>query len=520
MLRFLLCLALLFLSVTLLKADAPQVPASELYATATRHLREGQVFQTAINDLQKAVSQDPKNGSYHIALGCADADRAASLAYAAQWTKTLNDDQVKYPKELADWEAAQRDPKSDDYGSARPTPPPDDLFFRTKDDGRLFRLTETQSATQIKTLSQAATQEWSLALSLAKTSAEKAAAEYIQGWGLQLLVSATSDTAKPLTDTDGQTSKPKLGDVGKLFETATKDAPDNAVYWQSLGDVRHDLKAQSDNDAEPEAEPSILTAYRQSLKLKPGNASLWYRIFDMLQKSDPDEAEKALTQAARYDSGNAYPQYQLAALEFKKTKYDTRPDSYGSQDEVQQKVEAARPSMQESQSRTAGENAISDMERGNAAAMFRNPAYDAPIPPMMKIAWDYWKFERELFVGYAGLRELARSAVGYADFLVWEKNFSGAERAARASIGAGYKMIGDWPVKDETPGDGSILNSLVGIAVAAIGYRELTQIGQASGDPVMAEQTKSEEAAFRQQTDIYRKAIQANLATDTIYDDY
>ncbi len=517
MLRFLLCFLLLILTIVPIRADDALVPAPERYATATRHLREGQVFQTAINDLQKAVSQDPKNGSYHLALGCADADRAASLGYAAVWAKQFQDARTDYPKQLADWEAAQQDPKSDGHGTFRPTPPPDEFFVHTKDDGRLFGLTETQSAAQINALSLAAQSEWRQAIALAKNPKDRAEAEYTQGWGLQILAWATSGVTKPIIGPDGLSSQPKPEDAVEPLEAATKDASDNAVYWQSLGDAHYNI-AKDDRDTDP----VTLDAYRRSLKIKPGNSDLWYRLFDMQQKSDPDEAETDMRQAARYDSSNAYPQYQLAMIEFKKTKYNTR---YDAADNIEQKVEAARPSMQEMQSRIAAQNAINNMERGNTAAEFRNPVYQAPLPSMLIAAWRFWETMRDTFwdiahmTRFSDLREMARSARGYADFLVWEKNYPEAERAARASIGVGDKMAGDWPVKDQVPGDGSIMNSLVGISIAGMGYKALTQIGQSSGDASMAQQTSAEQAAFNQQVAAYKKIL-ANAATISVYDLY
>ena len=139
--------------------------APELYDRATRHLREGHWYEDAIAQLSEAIRQDPANPSYTLALGCANADRAASLAYAAMYVKFLADAQAQYPQDVKEWEAAREDPKDGQYGDPRPTPPPV-LYFNTKDDLRRFRLTPTQTVARVTELGTAAIAAWKEARTL------------------------------------------------------------------------------------------------------------------------------------------------------------------------------------------------------------------------------------------------------------------------------------------------------------------------------------------------------------------
>ena len=78
------------------------------------------------------------------------------------------------------------------------------------------------------------------------------------------------------------------------------------------------------------------------------------------------------------------------------------------------------------------------------------------------------------------MRELARAASGYGRICAAHGDRAGLERGARATIGMGLKMAGDWPVRD-TPGGSEVIQTLVGVAVASIGYSSLvkgyTQMG-------------------------------------------
>src|SRR5206468_3814313 len=111
--------------------------------------------------------------------------------------------------------------------------------------------------------------EWDKATALSHTPAEKAETEYVRGWGLWLL--ERHSLKKPAIfaaevphDWLEETAAPKETMV--LLEAATHDAPDSALYWQSLGD------ADADHN-------HAATAYHRSLDLDAHNPALWYRLY-------------------------------------------------------------------------------------------------------------------------------------------------------------------------------------------------------------------------------------------------
>ena len=163
----------------------PSTPAPELYQIAVKNLNDGHWFESAIGDLTEAVRQEPQNSDYHLALGCAEVDRAGSLAYAAFMTDQLLNDQAQYVKDYDAWLADQKDPKAEGYGSPAPVPPPFGLHFQTKDDLTHLKLTGRQALARVVELGTAAQAEWAQAVKLAKTPQERAQAENVQGWGLQ-----------------------------------------------------------------------------------------------------------------------------------------------------------------------------------------------------------------------------------------------------------------------------------------------------------------------------------------------
>ena len=68
----------------------PQIPlkedAEKRFSEAVKYLKQGKSFEVAMAQLEEAVRQEPGNSKYHLALGCAYADRAASLGYAESFT--------------------------------------------------------------------------------------------------------------------------------------------------------------------------------------------------------------------------------------------------------------------------------------------------------------------------------------------------------------------------------------------------------------------------------------------------
>ena len=519
-------LGLLFLGTSVLAATPPapletislsgvsgakDTPA-QAFSHARYNLLSGTQYARAVRQLEFCTARAPKNSEYHLALGCAEADRAASVAYAAMWTQERDEERDKYPQAVKDWQAAQRDPKSDNYGSPRPTPPPD-KSFPTKDDGKAFTLTPAQAAALVGHLSQSAQTEWKQALALSSTPAQRADAEWVQGCGLRLL-----RLAQPKNG-------PTQADVVNALTAATHDAPQNAVYWQSLGDalrgtdILTQILTQAINDDKNNA-PTV-AAYQKSLALQPKNTPLWFRVYHMQAKSGRDpqpDAEAAMRHAMDSDPGNAYPHYLLAALLLRRTHFSDPSDMT----EPADKEKSLTATYDDAQYKDA-DAALSEMEAGNAAPRYAVPEYVSPAPELLT-AFAFWQSTlRAADLGFgemARLRELARAASGYGRICAAHGDKAGLERGTRATIGMGMKMAGDWPIKDRVPDNGDILHSLVGFAVTSIGYSSLVKGYAALGDDGASQAAQAEWDAFKARQALWKQAYDAATHPDSIYDAY
>jgi tetratricopeptide (TPR) repeat protein len=321
-------LALLLLSPSLAARadDSPPKPtAPELYKRALGHLNEGLWFEAAIAELTQAVQLDPTNSDYHLALGCAEVDRAGSLGYAACMTDQLFNAQAQYPKDLAAWQAAQNDPNSDGFSDTAPVAPPD-MTFQVKDDLHHLTLTGKQAVARVIELGTAAQGEWRQAVQLAPTRQTRAQAESVQGWGLL-------SERRILQFTDYPEAKvptaPKPMDAVVAFRSATKDDPDKAAYWEGLGDAYPYSEFDPDTEA-PQTSYAldIIRAWQKSLALATGNTGLGFKLYEVQSRHttenpplDPKLALETLKTVAASDPGNSLLQYGLAALLFKQTHY-------------------------------------------------------------------------------------------------------------------------------------------------------------------------------------------------------
>lgn len=501
----------------------PVLSAAEQYRYATGHLKRGRWFELSVRRLAEAIRQEPENPAYHLALGCALASRAASLSHAAVFARGLDAYRERYSQRLAEWEAAQKDVESDEYGEPPPTPPPA-VVFRTKDDDRRFTLTNAQARARIAALGEAARAAWEKAAVLAGTPAARAEVQYVRGWGLRLLarsVVPSEDTPPPPTAASRETIK--------AMETAVALDPGNPIYWQALGDVLggdggwlqtldffgHFNSDGEDEDEEEDGEGSgggeaatnpaspsrdaarIRRAYDRSLELNGRNAALWYHVF---RRSPQQRQERiapalhALRRAAQAEEGrNAYPWYELAAFDFRKTRYGM---VLGSPPSERDRALAEIAAAADPESPRIARQAIAYMERGNRALRYAVPRYRPAVPSLLAAAWDYaGRIEADANAELPGgaYRELARAACGYALATAQENKGAEAARVCRTVIGAGHKMRGRWPESGED-GDG---DAFVGVAVAGIGYQTLEQVYRWTGDRARADQAQAEYAFFQ-----------------------
>lgn len=132
--------------------------AAVLHAQGIRLLRMGLRFERAAEFLQLAAEKEPDSASHQLALGCAFASRAASIAYAASFTHQLQVEQATFDDRLRDWEESREEMlsrfpeiyKDTSYESTRPKLP-GASSFPTKDDNQPYSLTRAQVEKRLKT---------------------------------------------------------------------------------------------------------------------------------------------------------------------------------------------------------------------------------------------------------------------------------------------------------------------------------------------------------------------------------
>ena len=524
-----------------------QTPIRDPYDAGVYLLKSGKWFERAGNRLNEAAKAKPDDFRVRLALGCAKASRAAALAYAAYFTEELAGNIRDYPQELADWEAAQKAPESDEYGEARPVRPAPFTFW-TKDDNRLYRLTPKQVRARVDELSEAATDDWNKARELAATDDERAEADYVRGWGLLLLDkhrlepiadenAAAEKTPAAESDEEEDDDAPappsaRVIDARKALEDAVKLAPENALYRQSLGDVLPGGAASpsgfNDTATLRENMPAYL-AYQKSLELQPRNSLLWYLLHQSTARSltfDPGpeneerraRARQYLLNAAKTDVQNGFFWYYLAALDLRATPYWkilNKPVT-----EREQAFSDVLAGATEADRKTA-RNAITLLERANAVPRYVPVRYRPAVPVLLACAWDYTARFTYFFEEGARFRELARNAAGFAQVSSRENRTGDAVRAARAVIGMGHRLTGDWPVKDKTPGDGALMRSLVGTALAAIGHDTLIKVYDAAGDEAGGRLAQAAYDAFRRISEARSEVMRADLdRSEAAHEDY
>jgi len=503
--------------------SAPEaVPTNQaVYAEAVSSLKHGHDYARAVQQLQYLTARDSANRDYHLALGCAEADRAVSLGYAAMWTKQVDDERAKALQGLAEFLAAHPELKGDTHGDPSAALPPLRTFV-TKDDNHPFLMPIPQAVAQINTLARDAQAQWKRALELSPTLALRAEAENVQGWGLQELRLLSSngldDTGPGMKE---YLALPSPAEAVRAFTAATQDAPTSAAYWQSLGDAQYaDVK-----DSAFVSRPDALLSYKKSLALQPKNAALWYRVYQMALrgdasdgKADPQSALPALQHVIDSDPGNAYPHYLVAALSFKQTHYSDPHDKEGKPDQ-----DKALTAEYDTAQQDAAGAALAEIERGNACLRYAYPEYQTPYPAILT-GFGIWanllRVSNMDWANYAKLRELARACGGYARIAAAHGDIFGLQRGARACIGMGMKMAGDWPVKDNELGDDSIIGALTGLAVTSIGYSDLVKGEGQVGDTPAMQQVQAEYEAFKQRQTAYTAAVRQSSNATSTYDYY
>lgn len=471
-------------------AIVPGRSAAEWYGYATGHLKSGRWFERAAAQLKEAVRQEPDSLKYRLALGCAYASRAASIGFAAASFRRFKADQAKYREQLAAWEAAQKEPSSPAYRQPRPIPP----SLRTRDDNRPFTLTPIAAVAQVAELNKLAVAEWDKALALAKTPEEGGEVHYIRSWGLRLLRSHLKTGDGKMLDVPGLPEE----ETAKAFVAATEAAPDNARYWQSLGDAR---MGEGFFTSMGKDQPGAIAAYVRSLALEARNPTLWCRLYELYQLNAPRDSQKAkeaIAQAAATDPGNAYALYRLAALQFRQTRYrqiEKHATTASASDESLRSL-IATANTEENQK--AAREALATLDHGNTRLRYAPLFYRPAVPDLLLAAWNYWVRNDDLdFADPKPLHEVYLSACGYALVCARQNNQREAVHAARAAIGMGYKMIGDFLDKRLPSDPKDSIICLLASGAARKGYNTLEQVYRQFGNVPMAEQVAAEHDAFR-----------------------
>lgn len=415
---------------------SPTVTADDLYESAVGLLKEGRDFERAAAQLRKALAMQDRM-PYHIALGCALADRAAGLAQASVDRVAFERDQKKYQDWLARWEAAQKDPLNPEYGQPRPEPP----ALQTRDDHRPFTLTPKEAKSRFKSLTAEAMEEWERAFALAKTPQEQAELKYVRGWGRELIREYGGFAL--------WTDLPEQDDSIRDMMEATQAAPGNPTYWQSLGDIRMGF----DGADRTRNRPAALTAYYQAFKLQKTNAPLCYRIYDLCKQDDPLQAKEAIYQAAQLEPDNAYPAYRFAGLML----YDTPFCNYDktinliaksvvpiSTEEWKAIGTRILEAPNYARMRQAAEMAMGYVERGNRAGGYTPPTYDPQFPRLLRAAWEYEKGRYyDKTTDITDWHRVSVSVGGYIRVVIRQGDKEAGEHAAHLLIDMGAKIVGE-----------------------------------------------------------------------------
>ena len=533
-------------------------------------LKEGRTFEKAIARFTDAAQKDPTNADYQIALGCACASRAASLAWAGVFAARLAADTAAYPKLLAlfaEKEAERRQEFKDKNASAKEraefdaelqkvlaqVKPPMGRVFLTKDDKAPFRLTPSELSARLTDLIKDATAAWDKGVALCRTPEEKAHALYVRGWGLWLLrfycdsesewrQTVELTTMGTLNSEPENSGKDKVApldikglptgaQIAAAFKEANEAAPNVALYWQARADW-----SASHERADPEKEATDL--YRRAATLEPKNALLWSHVYDR-ETTKPygntptgappdDEILADLHQAQARDKSNAWYGYEEAGRLLKTTSWNKL--SALRYDASEKEKQAARDTQRTEDGYAAAKRAVARIERANSLPRFAPPEYRKSITPLLQTAWSYvpthW-YEYSRFTYQARFRELARTGAAYAESLAEEKkNIAEALRVLRVLRAMGLRLMGDpWPTGRDAsgkiiPDDKSVVRALSTWSLVSITYGSLVTIAKASGDADFLETATEEQTQWKTRLKQWTTGLPLQDDEPSIYEAY
>jgi hypothetical protein len=162
------------------------------------------------------------------------------------------------------------------------------------------------------------------------------------------------------------------------------------------------------------------------------------------------------------------------------------------------------------------------MEQGNACTNFAEPEYKCPVPAYLEGAWAYGRSMEHLmiFPVYFPLRATARAAAGYAILAEFRKEPDEAMHTAGDAVKMGERVADKWPIRESAIGSQEFLQTLVGIAIASIGYEAQQDISRQTGNPQLIVRTDSAREQFNQRVKAYKAAMRPHIGEPSLIDSY
>ncbi len=471
------------------------------YESAAGLLKKGRDFERAIALLRGLVAEKPQDRAYHLALGCAYACRAAAIGDACYRSKYLPEDQAKYKKWTAEWEAAQSDPNDPKYNQPAPKPP----VLLTKDDSKPFTLTLDDSSKAFFDLTVKAQAAWDKTLTLSKSSAKRGETFYTQGWGRRLL---RKYNPLPVKEDDLPKEKRGLLPTEKQalqdFTEATQVSPNDARYWQSLGDVLRGEKWYMPD--RPDIGP-VITAYQKSLKLDSNNAPLCYRLNQIIQPDKPALALDAIQHAAQADNSNAYFAYRYAQILLSKTRYNSYHGEISAGQTPKSDETALQPVQripETNEDKKYTETALAEFERGNKMPTCKPVIYDSCPPNLLRTAWKFEPDYGDISTEVDDFLAVTSLLAGYCKMMLHNGNVADAQRAAYALIGFGRQQV-TTEINEASNKTKDVAQIKIEIHGVYWGYNLLQEIYVTTNDTAAATQAKMDVEVLRNQFNAFRK---------------
>lgn len=256
----------------------------------------------------------------------------------------------------------------------------------------------------------------------------------------------------------------------------------------------------------------------------PHQSILWYHLYSAEtgygfgQAPDHTQAISDLRRCIQEDPTNAFLLYLLAYEDMHKSAFENNShnnsdlaDKPGDPLQNRLNFDKQMVSGATSADRSLLDEALFSIETANTAPRCERPMYKEPVPPLIAAAWEYMSWVRILFPEDAHARDLARDLTGYAQGVAANGSLPDAERACRAVIGIGNKWLGNWQVTEDPRSGDTVIDRLVGAAIAAIGYSELVTIYQNFGAATQATSAQTDYDAFKSRVDDFKKSLSTTL---------